>query len=132
MCTIKNSTGCTMVTIPCANGLYHITAAVEPPSINYASVVLVKVMISEVHHRLGHITHGAIKYTIVKGQITSIKLDPESKPKFCEACTKAKLAQQPFLKELETHASEYSEHVHWHLWGPAVVRSLSGNLYAAA
>ena len=31
MCTICNLSGCTMVTIPCANDLYHITAAEEPP-----------------------------------------------------------------------------------------------------
>ena len=121
-----------MVTILCANGLYHVTAVEESTSMNYTSIMLVKMMISTVHHKLRHIVHRAIKYIIVKGQITSIKLNPESKPKFCKACTKAKLAQQPFPKELETHTLEYGECVHWDLWGPAAIRSLSGNLYTVA
>ena len=132
ICMIKSLTGHTMVTIPCANGLYCVTAVVEPQSTNYASVVLAKMTMIKVHHKLRHIMHRAIKYMIMKGQITSIKLDPESKPEFCEACAKAKPAQQPFLKELETHALEYSEYIHWDLWGLATVRSLSGNLYTAA
>ena len=89
-------------------------------------------MISEVHQKLGHIAHSAISYAITQGRITGIQLDPDSKPEFCEPCTKAKSAWQPFPKELETCASEYGEHVHWDLWGPAAVKSLSGNLYVAA
>ena len=87
--------------------------------------------ISEAHQKLGHIAHSAISYAIAQGCITGIQLDPDSKPEFCEPCTKAKPAQQPFPKESETCASEYGECVHWDLWGPAVVKSLSGNLYVA-
>ena len=57
---------------------------------------------------------------------------PESKPEFCEACAKAKVAWQPFPKESETHATKYGECVHWDLWGPASVQSLSRNSYMAA
>ena len=66
---------------------------------------------------------------IAKGHITSTQLDPKSKPEFCEACAKAKAAQQPFPKELETCTTKFREHVHWDLWGPALVQSLSGNSY---
>ena len=51
-----------------------------------------------VHHQKpkwsyhSHIAPAAIKYTIAKGHITDIQLDPELKPKFCEACAKAKVA----------------------------------------
>ena len=89
-------------------------------------------MISEVHQKLGHIAHSAISYTITQGRITGIQLNPDSKPEFCEPCAKAKSAQQPFPKESETRTSEYGERVHWDLWGPALVKSLSGNLYVAA
>ena len=131
MCTIHNPSGCTMATIPCANGLYHVTAPEDPPTVNYASIAMVKLTISKAHWKLGHITPSAIKYVIAKGHITGIQLDPESKPEFCKACSKAKAARQPFPKELETCATKYRECIHWDLWGPASVRSLSGNSYVA-
>ena len=66
-----------MVTILCTNGLYHITAAENPPTINYASIAMVKLTISKAHWKLTHIAPSAIKYAIAKGHITSIQLDPE-------------------------------------------------------
>ena len=132
MCTIKSAARCIVTTIPYADGLYHIIPGKELPTIDYANVTSIKWTISKVHHKLGHIAHSTIKYAITQGCITGIQLDPDSKPKFCEPCTKAKLAQQPFPKESETCTSEYGEHIHWDLWGPATVRSLSGNLYVAA
>ena len=131
MCTIRNPSGCTMATIPCTNGLYHVTAPEDPPTVNYASIAMVKLTNSEAHQKLGHITPSAIKYAIAKGHITGIQLDPESKPEFCEVCAKAKAARQPFPKESKTRATKYGECVHWDLWGPASVQSLSGNLYVA-
>ena len=56
----------------------------------------------------------------------------DSKPEFCEPCAKAKSARVPFLKVSDTRAAKYGERVHWDLWGPASVMSLSGNLYVAA
>ena len=80
MCTICNLSDCTMVTIPCTNSLYHVTAPDHPPTVNYVSIMMVKLTISEAHRKLGHIAASAIKYAIAKGHITSIQLDPESKP----------------------------------------------------
>ena len=93
---------------------------------------MVKITISESHWKLSHITPVAIKYAITKAYITSVQIDPELKPKFCKACAKAKVAQQPFPKELETHASKYRECVHWDLWGPAAAQSTSRNWNMAA
>ena len=132
MCTIHNPSSHTMATIPCANSLYRVTAPEDPPTVNYASIAMVKLTISEAHWKLGHIAPSAIKYTITKGHITGIQLDPESKPEFCKACAKAKAAQQPYPKESETCMTKYGEHVHWDLWGLASVQSLSGNSYVAA
>ena len=87
--------------------------------------------ISEVHWRLGHISHAAIKHAISSGQITGINLDMDLKPEFCEPCAKAKSIQQPFPKKLDTQAETFGEYVHWDLWGPASAKSLSGNLYVA-
>jgi hypothetical protein len=88
--------------------------------------------ISEAHRKLGHIAHTAIKHAISQGHITSIELDPDSKPEFCEPCAKVKSARQPFPKESQTRTTEFGERVHWDLWGPASVKSLSGNYYATA
>ena len=76
--------------------------------------------------------YSAIKHAISQGFIASIELEPDSKPDFCEACAKAKSAQQPFPKESETRAKKFGECIHWDLWGPASVKSLNGNGYVAA
>ena len=132
MCTIHNPSSCTMAIIPCTNGLYHVTVPEEPPTINYVSIAMVKLTISEAHWKLSHIAPSAIKYAITKGHITGIQLDPESKPEFCKACAKAKATHQPFPKESETCTTKYGECIHWDLWGLASVQSLSRNSYMAA
>jgi hypothetical protein len=53
------------------------------------------------------------------------------KPDFCDACAKEKLARQPLLKS-KTRAKKFGKHVHWDLWGPALVRSLNGHHYVTA
>lgn len=88
--------------------------------------------INVVHQKLGHIGHTAIKHAISTGSITGIELDLTSKLEFCEACAKAKAVQQPFLKKSQMRAMKYGEHVHWDLWRPASVQSLSGNQYVTA
>jgi hypothetical protein len=95
-------------------------------------VVSGKMTISEAHRKLGHVSYGAIKHAVSKGFINGITIDPDSKPDFCEACAKAKLAWQPFPQESNTRAENYGERVHWDLWGPASVKSPSGNSYMAA
>jgi hypothetical protein len=64
------------------------------------------------------------------GMVKGIILDADSNKEFCEACAKAKLAQQPYLHESKTRATKYGECVHWDLWGLASVMSLGGKLYA--
>jgi GAG-pre-integrase domain len=91
-----------------------------------------KISISEAHCKLGHVAHLAIKHAVTNGLISGINLDMNSKPDFCEACAKAKLARQPFLKESKTRAEKFCECVHWDLWGPASVRSLNRPHYVAA
>ena len=88
--------------------------------------------INDAHRELGHMSHSAIKYAVSQGYITSIELDPNSKPEFCEPCAKAKSAWQPFPKESQTRAKKYGKRVHQDLWGPASVKSLNGHYYVAA
>ena len=132
MCTIRNPNGRIMGTIPRANGLYRLVNAGKGSPTDNANVVAGKMSISEAHRKLGHISHSAIRNAISTGQITGIDLDMDSKPEFCEPCAKAKSARVPFPQKSDTRAEKYGERVHWDLWGPASVRSLSGNYYVAA
>ena len=121
-----------MGTIPMANGLYHLADAGRNTSPDHANVAAGKMSISEAHRKLGHISHSAIRNAISTGQITGIELDMDSKPEFCEPCAKAKSATAPFPQKSDTRAVKYGERVHWDLWGPASVTSLSRNNYVAA
>jgi hypothetical protein len=76
--------------------------------------------ISKAHRRLGHIAHSAIRHAVTNDLITGINLNMSSKPEFCEACAKAKLAHQPFPKESETRAEKFSDCMHWDLLGPSI------------
>jgi GAG-pre-integrase domain len=91
-----------------------------------------KMLISEAHRKLGHISCSAIKHAVANDLITGIDLDISSKSEFCKACAKAKSARQLFPKESDTRAEKFGEHVHWDLWGPASVKSISGSQYVAA
>jgi hypothetical protein len=108
---------------------------VNPNNANHleqTNVAAGKMSISEAHHKLRHISHATIKHAISTRQITGIKLDMDLKPKFCKACVKVKSSREPFSKKSETQATKYGKWVHWDLWDPASVKSLSGNYYVAA
>ena len=102
MCTIKDAKGHIMATIPQANGLHHLATPTNEKKSRHANIAAGKMSISEVHQRLGHISHTTIKHAISTGKITGIDLDMDSKPEFCEPCAKAKSIWQPFLKKSAT------------------------------
>src|SRR5271168_2077514 len=132
LCSIKNPSGKTIATIPHTNGLYKIAATKASDVADSANMAAGKMTISEAHRKFGHIAHSAIKHAITSGFISGVELDPDSKVEFCEACAKAKSAQQPFPKESETRAEKFGDRVHWDLWGPASVKSINRNHYVAA
>ena len=109
MCKIINPKGQVIATIPHADGLYRVTVVKPSTSGSYAAAASGKMSISEAHRKLGHLADGAISHAILKGYITGIELDKDSKLEFCEACAKAKSARQPFLKESKTRAAKYGE-----------------------
>ena len=88
MCTIRGKNGQTIATIPHSDGLYRVLGSNEPGNREYASIASEKLTISEAHRKLGHITHAVIKHAVKQGYITGIELDGDSKPDFCDACTK--------------------------------------------
>jgi hypothetical protein len=101
MCTITDPKGRTIATIPHSEGLYRIIPS-KTSTGDHANAVTSKMDINEAHRKLGHILSAAIKHAVSEGYITGIELDNDSKPEFCEACTKAKSATKPFPKESET------------------------------
>ena len=102
MCTIKNPSNQTITTIPHTDSLYKIIAMNSSNKAEMANMVSGKMSISKAHRKLDHISYLARKHAISNGFITGIEFDSNLKPEFCEACTKAKSAQHPFPKELET------------------------------
>jgi gag-polypeptide of LTR copia-type/GAG-pre-integrase domain len=113
MCTIKNPHSWTVATIPHSDGLYKIMAGKLVNPVKLANVTSDKMSITEMHKKLGHIAHSAVKHAIANNLITGIDLNLNSKPDFCEACAKAKSARQPFPKESDTRAEIFGERVHW-------------------
>ena len=104
MCTIRNPQNSTVATIPHSDRLYRIVATKQSAKSDSANAATGKMSISDMHRKLGHISCSAIKHAVTKGLIEGINLDLNSKPDFCEACAKAKLACQPFPKESKTQA----------------------------
>ena len=84
-----------------------------PKHIDYTNIVSVKRSIHKAHYKLGHTAHAAVKHVLLSGMITSIELDPLSKPEFCEMYVKAKTAHLPFPKESHTRVTQNGECVHW-------------------
>ena len=98
MCTIKHPSNQTVTTILHTDSLYKIVATSSSNKAKTANMVSGKMSISEAHRKLGHISYSAIKHAISNGFIAGIELDRNSKPDFCEACKKAKSAQNPSLR----------------------------------
>jgi hypothetical protein len=72
-----------------------------------------------------------IFHMVKSKMVLGIKLDSESQPEFCDACTKAKSNIQLYPKESEIQSEVYGKRVMWDPWGPALVQSLQGNSYSA-
>ena len=121
-----------MATLPLSDGLYCLATKSSTSPSAHANIVSAKMTIQEAHLKFGHIAHDAIKYAVTKRLILGIELDLTSKPKFCDACTKAKASHQLFPKFSNTQAEQYGERVFWDLWGPVTIHSQSRNFYTAA
>ena len=98
----------------------------------HVNIAIGKMSISEVHCKLGHISHNVIKMQSPAEGLPVLTLTWFQKSEFCEPCVKAKSARQPFPKQSDTRATNYGEQVHWDLWGPTSVKGLNGNLYVVA
>ena len=109
LCSIKDPNNQTIATIPHSNRLYKVVAAKPSKVTKTANVVSTKMSVTEAHRKLGHILPTSIKHAILNRFITGIKIDTNSRLEFCEACAKAKSAHQPFPKESDNRAKNFSE-----------------------
>ena len=131
-CVILYPDGRTVATLLLSNGLYCLVAERPAMTPDHAQLATTKMNINETHQKFGHIAHAAVKHMIKTGMITGIKFDPEYKPEFCKLSAKSKSNCQLFPKESTTCATKYGERVHWDLWGPVAVQSLTGHSYVVA
>ena len=78
---------------------------------------------------MGHANYDKLCKMVHDGLVTGIKLDLDSKPKFCEACMKAKATCKPFLKKTETTYQNYGDKVVADTWGPVLVNHLAIKIF---
>ncbi len=117
--------------IPETRGLYRISENTRSPDCQPATYAAMKVLsISQLHRKMGHINHDDLREMVIKGMVSGIELDKDSKPEFCDVCVKSKATRRPFSKESTTEYKTYGDKVVSDLWGPAKVMSLGGNKYA--
>ncbi|KAF8869974.1 hypothetical protein CPB85DRAFT_1521256, partial [Mucidula mucida] len=90
-----------------------------------------KVTLMELHHICGHRDPASLRRMYIDGHIEGIKLDLNSKAKFCEICAKAKAKRKPFPKEGHyEYVQGAGDKVVTDLIGPMDVKSLGGARYA--
>ena len=60
---------------------------------------------------MGHINHDDLREMVVKGMVSGIELDKDSKLEFCDVCVKSKATRRPFSKESTTEYKTYGDKV---------------------
>ena len=110
-------------------GLYHVfysAAGVQKYSVQTKEILL----INELHHCLGHVSHERAKLLVRKGLIEGIELKTDDQVTVCESCESAIVERKSVMKvqEGERH-SAIGDEVHLDLWGPAPVKSINHKWY---
>jgi GAG-pre-integrase domain len=86
--------------------------------------------IDEVHFRLGHISPCYIKELVVKGVITGIEVDKQSKPTFCTSCAKGKATRKAISNaQMGPWSTKFGKKTHTDVWGPTTPRSYDEHEY---
>jgi hypothetical protein len=95
-----------IASIPQVNGLYTIAAPV--PAQERTNIAKLTVL-CELHRVLGHVLQGAVLHAVKEGLVEGVVLDAASVPEFCDTCTMAKAARQPFPEETKNCTRTYGE-----------------------
>jgi hypothetical protein len=128
-CVIRSANLNIIGRIPLVWGLYQVGGVFNPSPTPVANLASKLMSISELHCKMGHINHDDLCRMVKEGMVKGVKLNYNSKPKFCGACIKAKADRKPFPKESKTVYEKYGDKVVGDLWGPARVESLGGKKY---
>jgi hypothetical protein len=97
-------------------GAYSAQAAAEPS--------IVKMMLDQLHCRLGHRNHKAILKMYTDGRLPGIKLTSRDITE-CHDCLLSKATRAPIAaKWMSLLTAKFGDHIHLDVWGPATVRSI--------
>ncbi|KAF9470185.1 hypothetical protein BDN70DRAFT_767022, partial [Pholiota conissans] len=111
------------------NGLYR-TYTTRPEPAAYAGRVKEILTIDKLHHRLGHVSHAVAREMVMKGMVTGVELDEDSKPSFCKSCERGKATRKEIKRvREEERPAEVGGEIHSDVWGPAPVKTLGGCEY---
>ena len=87
-------------------------------------------MIDELHHYLGHVSHERALFLVKKDLVEGIDLDLDSKPTVCESCEWAKGERKAIVKVRESERpAAVGDEIHSDLWGPAPVETINQKKY---
>ena len=76
-------------------------------------------MAIEVHKKLGHISHKALRHLLKHGMIQGIQLDSIGDKITFNACFKSKITCKPLPKDSGKRAKKLGEKVYSDVWGPS-------------
>ena len=110
---IKSANGKTSLQAPKLHGLYHLD---NEPAKNQAYQSL---MAFDVHKKLRHISHKALRHLLSHGMIHGIELDSIGDNITCDACIKSKITCKPLPKNSGERAKKLGEKVYSDVWGPS-------------
>jgi transposase InsO family protein len=122
-CIIKNSTGKILLQAPKIDGLYRLNndLAKEHAYSCYPAM--------EIHKKLGHISHKALKYLLNHGMVLGIKLESIGDKLTCAACIKSKITRKPLPKEPSERSTKLGEKIHSDVWGPSRHQTIDKKYY---
>jgi hypothetical protein len=123
-CYIKNKKGKVIGKIPrSTNGLFKVECQVM------AASATEHVSILTLHHRLGHISPGAICSLICHNVIKGVKITDDDFIS-CDSCDYTKTTRKAIKAERAAAlAMTFGEEVHSDVWGPSPLNSLGGRRY---
>jgi len=96
----------------------------------YSSTTIQTLSITELHRRLGHVSHDRARLLVRKGLIEGVELEPNEEPAVCESCEWAKGERKSVTKVREgERRTAVGDEIHSDLWGPAPVESINHKRY---
>ena len=128
-CLIFNNKKKVIGTIQVKSGLYWVFST-HPLEGEYAGKARVEVLIDELHHRLGHVSHERARMLVSKNLVEGVELDLVSKPSICKSCKWAKGERKAITWVHEgQRTTEVGREIHSDLWGPAPIETINRKLY---